>query len=69
MKAMASGTIQATVMPEASRASVRAGSDCARPHSATVIAESAQATAMVRYLPVRSAIGPMTRRAVAWVKA
>jgi hypothetical protein len=60
MKASASGRIQAAVMPDASRARARMPSDEASPHRATVIAERAQAMAIERYLPNRSAVGPMT---------
>ena len=56
-------------MPEAKRAKVRPCSDWASPHSATVTAETAQAIATVRYLPNRSAIGPVTNCIEPWVRA
>jgi hypothetical protein len=53
------GRIQATVSPETKRASVRLSRLRASPQAATVTADSAQASATVRYLPKRSAIGPV----------
>ena len=56
-------------MPEAKRASVRLSSEPASPHSATVTADTAQAIATVRYLPNRSAIGPVMNCIEPWVSA
>src|SRR3954447_19326487 len=56
-------------MPEANRARVKLLSELARPHSATEPAETAQAIATVRYLPNRSAIGPVMNCIEPWVSA
>ncbi len=56
-------------MPEAKRASVRLSSEWASPQIATVTADSPQAIATVRYLPNRSAIGPVTNCIEPWVSA
>ncbi len=51
--------IQPAAAPEAKRAAASAGSVVTMPHSATRSVASAHIVATVRYLPKRSAIGPM----------
>ena len=60
MKAMPSGMTQEAVMPAPMRASVSVVRLSAKPQAATVSADSAHMMAIIRYLPKRSPIGPMT---------
>ena len=58
-----------TSIANATRARVKLSSEPASPHSATVPADTAQAIATVRYLPNRSAIGPVMNCIEPWVSA
>ena len=52
--------IQPVAKPLPRRAATSTGSVGASPHSATITAATAAAIAMQKYLPTRSAIGPIT---------
>jgi hypothetical protein len=69
MNAMPSGMIHAAVSPLATRASVSAVSDCARPQASTVSADRAQPSATMRNLPNLSPIGPMMSCTEPWLIA